>query len=132
MNASASAPSSVAEWAGGTGGGGAGGSNRDVDRGIGAFNVGGVHVVITARVQCGSGRSEEDLLALEGPALGCRLDASSEVGAGDMDPHSMLRRSSSLAIRSANHSDWAFCLSLAMGGPRLSTIDQGIRVVLRQ
>jgi hypothetical protein len=70
--------------------------------------------------------------ALEGPALGCRLVASSEVETGDMDPHSMLRRSGSLAIQSANRSDPAFCLSLAMGGPRLPMVDQEIREVLRQ
>jgi hypothetical protein len=80
----------------------------------------------------GVGGLKKTWLALEGPALGCRLDASSEVGAGDIDPRSMLRRSGGLAIRSANHSDRAFCLSLAMGGPQLRTIDQGIRVVLRQ
>jgi hypothetical protein len=71
-------------------------------------------------------------LALEGPALGCRLVASSEVGTGDMDPHSMLCRSGGLAIWSADHSNWAFCLSLAMGGPWLLMVDQEIREVLRQ
>jgi hypothetical protein len=80
----------------------------------------------------GVGGLKKTWLALEGPALGCRLDASSEVGAGDMDPRSMLRRSSSLAIHSANRSDRAFCLSLAMGGPRLLKVDQRIRGVLRQ
>jgi hypothetical protein len=80
----------------------------------------------------GVGGLKKTWLALEGPALGCRLDASSEVGAGDMDPCSMSRRSGGLAIRSADRSDWAFCLSLAMGGPQLPTMDQGIKVVLRQ
>jgi hypothetical protein len=80
----------------------------------------------------GVGGLKKTWLALEGPALGCRLDASSEVGAGDMDPCSMSQRSGGLAICSADHSDQAFCLSLAMGGPQLPTIDQGIKVVLRQ
>jgi hypothetical protein len=80
----------------------------------------------------GVGGLKKTWLALEGPALGCRLDASLEVGAGDMDPCSMSQRSGGLAIRSADRSDRAFCLSFAMGGPRLPTIDQGIRVVLRQ
>jgi hypothetical protein len=44
----------------------------------------------------------------------------------------MLCKSGGLAIWSANHSDWAFCLSLAMGGPQLLMVDQGIRGVLRQ
>jgi hypothetical protein len=87
---------------------------------------------LLAESGAGVGGLKKTWLALEGPALGCRLDASSEVGAGDMDPRNMLRRSGSLAICNANHSDWAFCLSLAMGGPRLPTVDQGIRVVLRQ
>jgi hypothetical protein len=58
--------------------------------------------------------------------------ASLEVGTGDMDPCSMSCRSDSLAIWSADHSDWAFCLSLAMGGPQLPTVDQENREVLRQ
>jgi hypothetical protein len=49
-----------------------------------------------------------------------------------MDPCSMSRRSGGLAIHSADHSDQAFCLSLAMGGPWLPTVDQRIRGVLRQ
>jgi hypothetical protein len=77
----------------------------------------------------GVGGLKKTWLALEGPAFGCRLDASSEVGAGDMDPRSMSQRSGGLAICSANRSDWAFCLSLAMGGPQLSMVDQRIRVV---
>jgi hypothetical protein len=80
----------------------------------------------------GVGGLKKTWLALEGPALGCRLDASSEVGAGDMDPCSMSQRSGGLAIRSADCSDRAFCLSLAMGGPWLPTVDQRIREVLRQ
>jgi hypothetical protein len=64
----------------------------------------------------GVGGLKKTWRALEGPALGCRLDASLEVGAGDMDPLSMSRRSSGLAICNADRSDWAFCLFLAMGG----------------
>jgi hypothetical protein len=85
-----------------------------------------------SEASAGVGGLKKTWLALEEPALGCRLVASSEVAAGDMDPHSMLQRSGSLAICSADHSDWAFCLSLAMGGPRLLTVDQRIREVLRQ
>jgi hypothetical protein len=64
-------------------------------------------LLLLAESGAGVGGLKKTWLALEGPALGCRLDASSEVGAGDMDPHSMLRRSGGLAICSANHSDWA-------------------------
>jgi hypothetical protein len=80
----------------------------------------------------GVGGLKKTWLALEEPALHCRLEANSEVGAGDMDPRSMSQRSGGLAIHSANHSDGAFCLSLAMGGPRLPMVDQRIREVLRQ
>jgi hypothetical protein len=58
--------------------------------------------------------------------------ASLEVGTGYLDPHSRLHKSGSLAIQSADCSDQAFCLSLAMGGPQLLTVDQGIRGILRQ
>jgi hypothetical protein len=44
----------------------------------------------------------------------------------------MLCKSGGLAIQSANCSDQAFCLSLAMGGPQLLMEDQGIRGALRQ
>jgi hypothetical protein len=87
---------------------------------------------LLAESSVGVGGLKKTWLALEGPALGCRLDASSEVGARDMDPCSMLRRSRGLTICSTDCSDWAFCLSLAMGGPRLSMVDQRIREVLRQ
>jgi hypothetical protein len=46
----------------------------------------------------GVGGLKKTWLALEGPALGCRLDTSLEVGTGDLDPCSMLHKSSSLAI----------------------------------
>jgi hypothetical protein len=65
-------------------------------------------------VGAGVGGLKKTWLALEGCALGCRLDTSSEVGTGDLDPCSMLHKSGGLAICSADRSDQAFCLSLAM------------------
>jgi hypothetical protein len=111
---------------------GRGGVGRDGDCGIGVCNIGSIHVIITVGGRAGVGGLKKTWLALEGPALGCRLDTSSEVGTGDLDSCSMLRKYSGLAICSANCSDWAFCLSLAMGGPQLSMVDQGIREVLMQ
>jgi hypothetical protein len=131
MNASASAPSSVAERAGGTGGVLVGAMGMLIV-GSGSLTSAASMLSLLAESGAGVGGLKKTWLALEGPALGCRLDASSVVGAGDMDPCSMPRRSGGLAIHNADRSDRAFCLSLAMGGPRLPTIDQGIRVVLRQ
>jgi hypothetical protein len=129
MNASVSAPSNVAARAGGTGGGGVlVGATGMLIVGSGSLMSAASMSSSLAESGAGVGGLKKTWLALEGPALGCRLDASSEVGAGDMDPRSMSQRSRGLAICS----DRAFCLSLAMGGPQLPMVDQGIRVVLRQ
>jgi hypothetical protein len=99
---------------------------------LGSSTLAASMLSLLAESGAGVGGLKKTWLALEGPALGCRLDASSEVGAGDMDPCSMSRTSGGLAICSADRSDWAFCLSLAMGGPQLPTVDQRIREVFRQ
>jgi hypothetical protein len=131
MNASVSAPSRVLCDSGGTGGVLVGAMGMLL-MGLGSLMSAASMLSLLAESGAGVGGLKKTWLALDEPALGCRLDARSEVGAGDMDPCSMLRRSEGLAICSADCSDWAFCLPLAMGGPRLLTVDQRIREVLRQ
>jgi hypothetical protein len=100
--------------------------------GLGSLTLAASMLSSLLEAGAGVGGLKKTWLGLEGPALGCRLVASLEVGTGDMDPRSMSHRSGGLAIWSADCSDQAFCLSLAMGGPWLPMVDQEIREVLRQ
>jgi hypothetical protein len=57
--------------------------------GLGSLTSAASMLSLLVESSAGVGGLKKTWLALEGPALGCRPDASSEVGAGDMDPCSM-------------------------------------------
>jgi hypothetical protein len=64
-----------------------------VTMGLGSATSAVSMLLLLSEASAGVGGLKKTWPALEGPAIGCRLVASSEVGTGDMDPHSMSCRS---------------------------------------